>query len=73
MAIHYFVQCLFAITGILIIAASVGNWNWFFTAYNSQWLVKSVGRKRARQYYAIIGVILIGLAIYLFTHTPHSL
>ena len=63
---QYFVQVLFALAGILAILASILNWNWFFTAENTQFLVKSIGRQRTRLLYGVLGIALISVAIYLF-------
>ena len=63
---QYFVQVLFALAGILAILASILNWDWFFTAENTQFLVKSIGRQRTRILYGVLGIALIGVAIYLF-------
>ena len=72
MGAHYFVQALFAVAGILSLLASVFNWNWFFTAQNAQFIVRNVGRKRARLFYGLVGLIMLGLAFYFFFHTnPH--
>ncbi len=72
MGAHYFVQALFAIAGILSLLASVFNWNWFFTAQNAQFIVRNVGRKRARLFYGLLGLIMLGMAFYFFFHTnPH--
>ncbi len=72
MGAHYFVQALFAVAGILSLLASVFNWNWFFTAQNAQFIVRNVGRKRARLFYGLVGLIMLGMAFYFFFHTnPH--
>lgn len=72
MGAHYFVQALFAVAGILSLLASVFNWNWFFTAQNAQFIVRNVGRKRARLFYGLLGLIMLGMAFYFFFHTnPH--
>ncbi len=72
MGAHYFVQALFAIAGILSLLASVFNWNWFFTAQNAQFIVRNVGRKRARLFYGLLGLVMLGMAFYFFFHTnPH--
>lgn len=72
MAPQYFVQALFALAGILSLLASVLNWEWFFTAQNTRFIVHTLGRKRARLFYGFLGVVLIGLAVYFFSHTPRG-
>ena len=66
MIAHYFILALFVISGCIALLASLFNWNWFFTAGNSQSVVRRIGRNRARLVYGLCGVILIGLAIYFF-------
>lgn len=67
---HYIVQGIFAAAGLTALLAAIGNWEWFFTARNAQSLVRTVGRQRARWFYAALGVLCIGMAVYFFLHTP---
>ena len=69
MGAQYFVQALFAIAGVLSLLASICNWNWFFTARNTQFIVRNVGRKKARLFYGLIGIVMLGMAGYFFFHT----
>ena len=62
---QYFVQILFTLAGLLAILAALLNWDWFFTAENTRFLVKSIGRERTRLLYGILGLALIGTAVYL--------
>ena len=66
MGARYFVQILFALAGIISLLAAIFNWNWFFTAQNAQMIVRNVGRLKARLFYGVLGIILIGAAIFLF-------
>ena len=66
MSPQYFVQGLFALAGIVSILATVLNWDWFFNTQNVQFIVKNVGRKRARLFYGILGLILVATAIFFF-------
>lgn len=66
MAGHYFLQTLFALAGIVALLAALLNWNWFFNAHNAQFIVRHMGRLRARLFYGALGGILIGMAIYFF-------
>lgn len=70
MASHYIIQGIFALAGILALLASVLDWDWFFTARNAQFVVRNVGRRQARWFYGILGLILLGMAAFFFTHTP---
>lgn len=69
MAPHYFIQGLFATAGILSLLASVFNWNWFFEAQNTQFIVRNVGRNRARLFYGILGALLMGMAAFFYYNT----
>ena len=67
MGMHYLIQGIFAIVGLLAILASLFNWNWFFNSQNTQFIVKNVGRKQARLFYALLGILMIATAIYFYT------
>ena len=66
MAMHYFIQSIFVIIGSLSVLASIFNWDWFFTAQNTQFIVNNVGRKRARLFYLVLGIMMIDTACYFF-------
>lgn len=61
---HYFILGLFALAGTISLLAALLNWEWFFTAHNTQYIVRRVGRSRARIIYGLFGVLLIGMAIF---------
>ncbi len=65
---HYFIQFIFALAGLVSLLAALLDWNWFFTARNTQLIVRNVGRKRARLFYGLLGVVLIGMAVFFFLH-----
>lgn len=67
---QYIVQGIFALAGIISLLAAVFNWNWFFTARNSQFIVQNVGRRQARWFYGALGIILIGMSVFFFLNTP---
>ena len=58
---QYIVQGIFALAGIVSLLASLLNWDWFFTTRNAQTIVRNVGRNRARLFYGILGIIIIGI------------
>ena len=59
MGMHYLIQAIFVLTGLLAILAALFNWVWFFSAQNSQFIVNNVGRTRARIFFAfLLGVML---------------
>lgn len=70
---QYIIQGIFAFTGVISLLASLLDWEWFFTARNTEFVVRNVGRKQARWFYGILGVILIATAIFFFMHTPSGI
>jgi uncharacterized membrane protein YwzB len=66
MEMHYLIQGIFVIVGLLAIGAAIFDWDWFFQAQNTQLIVKNVGRKRARLFYAVLGILMIATAVYFF-------
>ena len=60
---QYIVQGIFAVAGIISLLAAILDWDWFFTARN-------VGRRQARWFYGVLGMILIGTAVFFFLNTP---
>mgnify|MGYP002660982637 FL=1 len=67
---QYIVQGIFVVAGIISLLAAVFDWEWFFTARNTQFAVNSVGRKRARLFYGVLVIILIGMSVFFFLNTP---
>lgn len=63
---HYIIQGIFVLVGLLAILASLLNWEWFFTAHNTQFIVHNVGRQRARLFYALLGLMMIATGVYFF-------
>lgn len=66
MTIHYIIQSVFVIVGLLSLGASVFNCDWFFNAQNSQFIVRNIGRNYARLFYAVIGLAMIGAGVYFY-------
>lgn len=66
MAFHYTLQFIFILVGLLALLASLFNWNWFFTARNTQFIVANAGRRRARLFYAALGLLMIATGVYFF-------
>ena len=52
MVTHYIIQGIFVLVGLLALLAALFNWDWFFTAHNTQFIVANAGRNRARLFYA---------------------
>lgn len=73
MASQYIIQGIFALAGTAALLAAVLDWDWFFTARNAQFIVRNVGRQQARWFYGILGLILIGMAVFFFTQTKGSI
>ena len=66
MRMHYLIQGIFVGVGVLILLASFFNWDWFFRSQNTQFVVRNVGRRRARLFYAALGILMIATAVYFF-------
>lgn len=73
MVMHYILQALFVIIGFISLIASILNWDWFFNAHNLQLIVNNVGRKKARLFYAIIGIMMIATGIFFFLSVQQSI
>ena len=73
MGMHYLIQGIFAIVGLLAIGASLFNWSWFFQSQNTRFIVQNVGRKRARLFYAALGLLMIATAVYFFLEVQKTL
>ena len=58
------------IAGIVSLLAALLDWDWFFTARNTQFVVRNVGRRQARLFYGILGLILIATAVFFVLNTP---
>ncbi len=69
MIVHYIIQSVFVITGSISVMAAIFNWNWFFNAQNSQFVVSYLGRNYSRLFYALVGLLMIGTGIYFYTET----
>lgn len=67
---QYIVQGIFAVAGITALLAALLDWDWFFTTRNTQFIVQSAGRRQARWFYGVLGVILIGTSIFFFLNIP---
>ena len=72
MASQYLIQGIFAVAGIVSLLAALLDWDWFFTTRNTQFIVRNVGRRQARLFYGILGVILIATAVFFVLNTPHQ-
>ena len=66
MIAHYIIQSVFVLLGILSVMASIFNWDWFFTAQNSQFIIKMLGRNKSRIFYAILGLAMIAAGVFFF-------
>ena len=66
MIFHYIIQTIFVLVGLFSVMAALFNWNWFFTAENSQLIVSNLGRGRARLFYAVIGLLMIATGVGFF-------
>lgn len=67
---QYIIQGIFVVAGIIALLAAILDWDWFFTAQNTQFVVRNVERRQARWFYGILGMILIGMSVFFFLNTP---
>ncbi len=51
------------LVGLLSVAASYFNWDWYFNNYRARFLVKIIGRRGARIFYTFLGLFLVGLGL----------
>jgi len=70
---HYLIQGIFAVVGLLAIGASIFNWDWFFQSQNTRFIVSNVGRKQARLFYALLGILMIATAVYFFLEVQKAI
>lgn len=56
---------IFLIIGIIAIAASVFNWNWFFNSNGAAMIVQFFNRKGARIFYGITGAAIVAVGFML--------
>ena len=73
MGMHYLIQGIFVVVGLLAIFASILNWDWFFQSQNTRFIVSNVGRNQARLFYALLGVLMIATAIYFFIEVQEAI
>ncbi|EPT33613.1 immunity protein 10 [Bacteroidetes bacterium oral taxon 272 str. F0290] len=66
MGMHYVLQGLFVAAGSIAVLAAVFDWEWFFSAHNSQYIVRRAGRRRARLLYGLLGGIFIAVGVVFF-------
>ncbi len=50
---------IFLIIGVIAIAASVFNWDWFFNSNGAAMIVQFLNRKGARIFYGMTGVAIV--------------
>ena len=55
------ITVVFTISGLLAIAASLFNWNWFFNTRNARMLVGRYRRRTARCVYFVAGVLILAM------------
>ena len=70
---QYVVQGIFALSGVVALLAALLNWEWFFSARNAQSVVRCTGRRKARLFYGILGLVLIGMSIFFFIKTQEAM
>jgi hypothetical protein len=51
--------------GIFAIVGAVGDWDWFMTNNKARIFVSLFGRTGARIFYIVLGLFLVGLAVWM--------
>ncbi len=72
MVSQYIIQGIFLLSGLVALLAALLDWEWFFTARNTQFVVRNVGRRQARLFYGVLGLILMATAVFFFLQTPRG-
>ncbi len=62
----YFVQAIFLLAGSISLLAALLDWDWFFHSRNARFLMQSLGRKRSRIIYGVIGGVCLVMAALLW-------
>ena len=57
-------RLLLGAAGLFTLSASVFNWDWYFNHRKARFLVDLVGRNGARAFYGLIGVGILGAALF---------
>ena len=70
---HYFIQAIFVIAGLVSMLAAIFNWDWFFEAKNTRYIVANAGRTRARLFYAAIGLLMAATGVFFFVTMQNQL
>ena len=66
MVTHYIIQGIFVLVGLLALLAALFNWDWFFTAHNTQFIVANARRNRARLLFAALFLLMIATGVFFF-------
>lgn len=70
MTAHYLIIGIFTLTGTISLLASLLNWDWFFTAQNSAFIVRRFSRPIARLLYGLIALTLLSTALLIGFNPP---
>jgi hypothetical protein len=57
------ISTLLFVVGGIGVAASIYDWDWFFEAGGADWLVRRIGRDRARVICAALGMTMVTIAL----------
>ena len=56
---------LLGLAGLFTIVAAVMDWNWFMNHHRARLFVMLFGRQGARVFYAILGLIIAAIGVFL--------
>lgn len=62
---HILIVVFIFVAGLFSLISSIKNWDWFFEHRKARLLAHVLGRMGARIFYGSLGLMLIGLGIYL--------
>lgn len=66
MAMHYVLQGLFVLIGLVSFLAACLDWDWFFESRNISMLVRNGSRIKARLFYGAVGLLLMATGCFFF-------
>ncbi len=63
---HYLLQAIMLLSGAVALSAAVFDADWFFRSRNAEPVVKTLGRKKSRLLYGLLGIVLMASALFFY-------
>ena len=57
------INIILILIGLFVLAGSIFNWEWFMTSPRAGFMMRLMGRTGARIFYAVIGLLMVGLGV----------